>query len=317
MIIAGIDEAGLGPNLGPLVVSTSGFWLDDDLYDIENTSLWEVFSAFTTGKRTRGDKRLLIADSKIAYKVKGMEGLRDTVLNFIKILHPDIRITNLTELLCLLGMEAHLDTISDTYWYKNSFSKDLKDNRLLLSDETYRDISVHKVNPVLFRTKILTARKINDMYSRGLNKSEILLSQSGEHIKHLIDSYPDEKIKITVDKQGGKTYYAPYLIDLLDGAWVDVIREGADSSLYRVGANIHIEFLPKADQKEFTVSLASIISKFLREILMDDFNNFFAALLPELKPTAGYPTDAKRFIKEISDILDQKKIEISSIWRER
>jgi hypothetical protein len=51
------------------------------------------------------------------------------------------------------------------------------------------------------------------------------------------------------------------------------------------------------------VALASMIAKLTRELAMMRFNRYFAARMPELKPTAGYYGDAGRWLRDIGDVL--------------
>ena len=58
---------------------------------------------------------------------------------------------------------------------------------------------------------------------------------------------------------------------------------------------MHISLEPRADQNDGLVALASIVSKTIRELWMDVFNDYWCERVPGLKRTAGYHTDAKRF----------------------
>ena len=53
-----------------------------------------------------------------------------------------------------------------------------------------------------------------------------------------------------------------------------------------------MRFEPRADGCHLNVALASMAAKYLREVCMLQFNRYWAAQVPGLKPTAGYPTDA-------------------------
>ena len=55
----------------------------------------------------------------------------------------------------------------------------------------------------------------------------------------------------------------------------------------------------KADGNDPRVAWASCLCKYLRELSMRAFNRWWAQRVPELKPTAGYPQDAKRFVAEV------------------
>ncbi len=63
-VFVGIDEAGFGPILGPLVVSSSTFSLPHDLIGAD---LWQTLRKSLANKRKRLAGRLLITDSKKAY----------------------------------------------------------------------------------------------------------------------------------------------------------------------------------------------------------------------------------------------------------
>jgi hypothetical protein len=64
-------------------------------------------------------------------------------------------------------------------------------------------------------------------------------------------------------------------------------------------------------------ALASMTAKYLRELSMKAFNEFWRAHIPELKPTAGYYRDAWRFKKEIAAIQKELQIDDCVIWRKR
>ena len=51
---------------------------------------------------------------------------------------------------------------------------------------------------------------------------------------------------------------------------------------------------------ELATALASMTAKYLRELHMIQFNAYFQARVPGLKPTAGYGLDAWRFLDDIA-----------------
>jgi hypothetical protein len=51
------------------------------------------------------------------------------------------------------------------------------------------------------------------------------------------------------------------------------------------------------------VSLASMVSKYLRELFMSSINRYFAGFCPDLKPTAGYWKDGLRFVNDLKKNL--------------
>ena len=65
------------------------------------------------------------------------------------------------------------------------------------------------------------------------------------------------------------------------------------------------------------VALASMTAKYHRELAMRAFNHFWCERVPDLKPTAGYPLDAKRFKKAISPLQIKLGIADDCLWRWR
>jgi hypothetical protein len=68
-------------------------------------------------------------------------------------------------------------------------------------------------------------------------------------------------------------------------------------------------FLPTA--------LASMTAKYLRELSMRAFNEFWCAHIPDLKPTAGYYGDSRRFKRAIESKQRELGIDDHLIWRSR
>ncbi|MHC4185334.1 MAG: hypothetical protein ACYSR4_05310, partial [Planctomycetota bacterium] len=58
-------------------------------------------------------------------------------------------------------------------------------------------------------------------------------------------------------------------------------------------------FVVRADERFLPVSLASMVSKYLRELLVASMNRYFAGFHAELRPTAGYWKDGLRFIEDL------------------
>jgi ribonuclease HII len=76
-----------------------------------------------------------------------------------------------------------------------------------------------------------------------------------------------------------------------------------------------ITFASKSDEHHLPVALASMIAKYTRELHMIRLNRFFAGIMPELKPTAGYVTDGRRFLKEIEPLLADNGINRDDLVR--
>jgi ribonuclease HII len=81
-----------------------------------------------------------------------------------------------------------------------------------------------------------------------------------------------------------------------------ILKEGPASSSYELknnGRQMRLHFVVGADQRFFPVSLASMVSKYIRELLVDNMNRYFTGFNPDLRPTAGYWKDGLRFIEDL------------------
>ena len=56
-------------------------------------------------------------------------------------------------------------------------------------------------------------------------------------------------------------------------------------------------------------------AKYVRELSMSVFNAAWAARVPGLKPTAGYPTDAIRWRRDAKETISAAEMPIDSLWR--
>jgi len=95
--------------------------------------------------------------------------------------------------------------------------------------------------------------------------------------------------------------------------------EKAELAVYDVkhgGRQIEFRFQPKGE-RHLPTALASMTAKYLRELAMRPFNAFWQRHVPELKPTAGYPTDAVRFYSDIQPVRRKLKIAPHLVWRKR
>ena len=111
----GIDEAGYGPILGPLVVSAAGYEVPDENAD---ACLWDVLDRSVTRSAARRDARVAILDSKRLYqRKKGLGRLERSVLSAVGAWRgapPTLR--DLCEWLC----PDVLDAMTHYPWYRGA-----------------------------------------------------------------------------------------------------------------------------------------------------------------------------------------------------
>jgi ribonuclease HII len=299
-VVVGIDEAGFGPILGPLVVSASAFSLPQQLL---NSDFWQVLRK-SVGKKPRHlAGRVLIADSKKAYnKSLGIKHLQRTVLACLKCLGKEP--TTLTELLSLVSVDI-LEQLNDYPWYRDvnnhRISADKTDVAIAAS-VLQDDLTLNKLKLLELKSYCLEVSHYNKMVSAARNKASVLFTAVCYLIKNAVDNFPTDKLHIVIDRQGGRMRYRRPLLRMFPDMHLKILKETPAVSSYELqsdGKQIRLHFAVDADDRFLPVSLASMLSKFLRQLLIENINRYFIGFHAELKPTAGYWKDGLRFIEDL------------------
>jgi len=315
-ILVGVDEAGFGPILGPLVVSSCAFSLPHDLLKAD---LWLVLRRSLSKTRKRLAGRLLIADSKKAYSRSiGIKHLERTVLAALQCLGKEpATLTELASFLCPNCLERW----SDYPWYS-----DIDDHQLLIdgADKAIAsavladDLNSNAMELLAMKSCCLDVAYYNKMVANVKNKANVLFSATSRLIKAAYDNFGDDDLHIVVDRQGGRMHYRKNLQRMFYDMKLKILRENSTTSSYELtadGRSMHIHFVVGADERFLPVSLASMTSKYLRELLICNINCYFNGFGTDLKPTAGYWKDGLRFIEDIKANLPEVKFSHEQLIR--
>jgi hypothetical protein len=339
--IIGIDEAGYGPNLGPLVMTSVALRVPDNLLDVD---FWSVFKKVVRRHDDRADDRLLIDDSKLVYTPS--DGLLDLETGVLAILanlssvpppagrNQDSGIRSqgsgivgegcaLEEFIGWLSPSSHPDLRLEP-WYTGSSRLPVMDpvssfpNAVIQFRAACSERGIC-LGPV--RSVVVCPPRFNQWLRHWRSKGAILGQGLMElmQFNRILDG-GDEPIHFTIDKHGGRNHYAAMLQNAMGDGMVVAHREGRQRSVYSVlglQRTVRVTIQPFADREHFCVALASMTSKYIRELLMREFNQFWRTHLPDLKPTAGYPGDALRFFKQIHPVAKQLGIPKLALWRRK
>jgi hypothetical protein len=318
--IIGIDEAGYGPNLGPLVMTSVACRVPENLLEVD---FWSVFRKVVRRHSDEADERLLIDDSKLVYtSSEGLLDLETGVLGTLGHWQNGAAATLQTFIDWLSpSSPAHLRLEP---WYTGSSRLPVMEPVSYFQDVTrsFQNTCAERgifLGPV--RSIVVCPLRFNQWLDHWRSKGAIL----GQGLAELLQFNRDldgaeESIHFTIDKHGGRNNYAAMLQHAMAGGMVIAHREGRLRSVYSVlglEGTIRVTFQPFADREHFCVALASMTSKYLRELLMREFNQFWRSHLPDLKPTAGYPGDSRRFFRQIRLVAKQLGIPKHVLWRRR
>ena len=299
-VLVGIDEAGFGPILGPLIVSSSTFLLPQHLIKAD---LWQILNKSVSKGRKHLAGRLLITDSKKAYsKQKGIKHLERTVLACLKCFGK--KPGTLTELLMLLCPDC-IERLSDYPWDKEAGSYCLladEADKAIASAVLMDDLTSNGVKLLQLRSCCLDVAYYNKMVGRVKNKSRVLFTATSRLIKEAYDNFTGDDLQIMVDRQGGRVHYRAILQRMFPDMELNILCENPMASSYELqtdGKVMRLHFVIAADERFLPVSLASMVSKYLRQLLVESINRYFAGFHAELKPTAGYWKDGLRYIGDL------------------
>lgn len=279
-IILGTDEAGYGPNLGPLVVSLTAWETSSD----DLSFLSEVLKK----------EGIHIGDSKKLYHGGSLAPLETGVLVPLRTLKKNIP--------PMANDEEKIIRLSET------FEAILHQHQVKILDMHYRSVEPEEFNQLLERFD-----------SKGTLLSQVtfrLIADQLEKLTHDMNSLP---VLVLCDKHGGRNHYLDLLTEFFPGEFIQTVQQSRESSVYRLtsaGRPLEFRFLAKGES-HLPVALASMLSKYHRELAMVQFNTFWQSYIPDLAPTAGYPEDAKRFKRQIAEAQQKLGITEESLWRKR
>jgi ribonuclease HII len=297
------------------VVSSSAFRVPDNLVW---ANLWEILRKSVSERRARLNGRLLIADSKKAFtRSVGLKHLRKTVLATLDYLGKDPK--SLTDLIMALCPDC-LSHFNEYPWYQKI------DDYLLDSDSGAQigaamlksDCENTGVELLGLQSRILEVAHYNKMIEAVKNKAKVLFTAVAELMQSAIDRFKNENIEIVVDRQGGRSHYRRELQLMFEGRELRVIHEDQDRSSYELSSGnnkLRVHFVVGADDKFLPVSLASMVCKYLRELLVDNINEYFRGFNSAVKPTAGYWKDGLRFIEDLKTHIPNVKYDANQLIR--
>jgi hypothetical protein len=320
--LIGTDEAGYGPNLGPLVISATVWHVEADPRRVDlYRRLSKVCAAASQQQPEACDDRLLVGDSKLLYRPQlGLKLLERGVLSMVGLLGElpaDWRaLWNALE-------PAPHDSASGLPWH-DGFDLDLpleaeRDDLVRTADRLRTASRKGKFQLIAMRSRTVFPEQFNDLAEQLGNKAEALsrltLALAGE----LLTSLPPEPALVICDKHGGRNRYGALLQRQFPDVLVEVARESQAESIYRFGPmEARTEFRFRVGGEAILpTALASMASKYLRELCMLAFNDFWRRHLPDLRPTAGYPGDSRRFKSDIEATQIKLGIDDKVLWRSR
>ena len=335
-LVLGVDEAGYGPNLGPLVVAVSAWAVDSRLEVLDGL---EPFAPeFQAASWTPRSAFVPFGDSKKIYQSgKGLAGLNFALRFFESIFEGKPSEKRPWFELGRLAQED-LSRVESHPWYrcKNPAKGLGRASQFDENSEASCRFAREKllklgVRLIGFRLRVLDEAYFNECVDRLGNKSDVLghisLELAWKVLGECMDFHSFKGIEIYCDRQGGRKKYAGIISQTYERShresqvpFCSVVGESPKTSLYSMrhaGIATSIRFQVHGDSL-FPPAAASMVAKWARESLMERFNGYWREVVgPGLKPTAGYAVDAARFARDIEPWITKLAIEKNQWWRRK
>ncbi|MEM7622100.1 MAG: hypothetical protein AAF235_02740 [Planctomycetota bacterium] len=327
LVYAGIDEAGYGPMLGPLVVSMAVFRLPDAPGAERGVDLWAMLDKTLGRKPSDAPGRIPIADSK---KLK----LPNSSVKRHPLMHLE---RGVLSMLGASGFAPETDSdlselvgggLEDRAWYEGpEVAIPLgNDRRMLRLDAAGLRADMRRMGIELLslRARVVCESTFNALLRKYGSKAAVTQAAVASLLGEAVIRWgggsdgSDESgasdasdasvtvtgpLRVAIDRQSGRTDYSELLRAACPGAGVELTHRCPSLSRYALTGedlgDVSVRFEVEAENAHLPVALASMTAKLLRELAMARFNRYWCARVPELKPTAGYVTDARRWLAEV------------------
>lgn len=316
-LVIGTDEAGYGPNLGPLVVAAT-VW---DVAAAPDDADAALAAALDRAALAADSTAPLWADSKTVYRggaASGIAALELAAMSGIAVATGRVPACWET-CAAALGIEP-ADAAAPPEWSLLAASPlPLTIDPAACAARAGRIAAALAAGGVSLRRaicRVVHPREFNGLLDAGLNKSDIL---SQATLGLAADAHrratSDQPAVVWCDRHGGRKSYAALVSRHFACPLVRPLEETAARSAYELtGMNGRIEFCVGGERRG-PVALASIAAKYVRELSMRSFNAFWGARSPGLAATAGYPVDAARWRRDAAAAIAAAGIPADDLWR--
>lgn len=305
-MIGGIDEAGYGPKLGPMVMAWFGARTE------------ETPEAAETVREALGRLPVNVVDSKRLFSPKkGLRALEKTALPLIGACGKTP--ANVGELVQALTA-GFPDDVRGVPWFGGIWDRDVPfECERAEMEETAGEcravLDAAGITALIPAAAVMSARWLNNLWRKEPNKGRASLAAFRWLSQRMLEEQGDGGGMAAVDQQGGRTNYMPWLCECFPDELPRRIRSEGNPTYELPRRKLRITVLPKAEEHCREVAAASIVAKYLREVLMRGFYEYWRER--GVEPADGYGGSHGGFMQRAAAKLAEEGLGTEDVCRER
>jgi ribonuclease HII len=299
----GADENGLGPRLGPMVVTAVLARVKPE-------------AAKIVARRPRGGLARRLGDSK-GLVAHGNVGLAEAWARVLverghgrhgRVGSPDEVIDALT-----LDDRARLTEPCPSHVYPQCWGTDGERfgdeaegvaTRALLSRDLDR-LAARGIEVVAVRSVVVCTLRLNEAVARGHSRFVVDL-HAMERLVLAFRELAGVEVKAVCGKVGGFGQYGK-VFGPLAGRLHMALEEGRKKSAYRFPGLGEVAFVMDGDRNNLLVGMASLVGKWLREVMMERIVRFYGTGIADLPPASGYHDPVTETFVLATDALRRRR----------
>ncbi len=293
MRIVGIDENGLGPQLGPLIVTAVGLDIEGD-YDAQACA--------------QLGQSLALGDSKAFSAVGHMQQAEGFTLALCQKLWDTSPSTMdaLCDQLIAEGSRSLKRSCPDALNQRQCWQAPMPlpawGGTIQNGQTSLERLAAQGIHLRWAQSRVVCVKRLNDARSQGRTRLRVNLDQFEHLIEAAWQSLGNDS-KIICGMVGGMRHYEKHLqrIPIAQG-----LEQKRQQCAYRSTQGGELSFEVDADAQHLPVGLASMVGKYLRELFMERQNRFYQHHDKELSKVSGYHDPKTQKFIEQSRVLRQQ-----------
>jgi ribonuclease HII len=293
----GADENGLGPRLGPMLVTGVLAEVDERGHK-------------TVEKKARGKMKARIGDSKDLMK-HGDVAVGEAWARVLveRAGHDASSPDALVRALALDAVDVLTTRCPDHVRHQcwGHTSEPFVAEAALIKDvrKDLAKLEASGVRLVAAKSAIVCAKHLNAEIDKGLSRFHVDL----HHMERLVMTFRERAgadVLAVCGKVGGLMKYEP-AFGPLGGRLLSVLSEKREKSAYFFPGVGEIRFVMDADAGDRLVSIASLVGKYMRELLMARIVHHYRGDDPELPDASGYHDPVTEIFVERTALVRKKR----------